>query len=83
MLKFYVVKVGFSCFFRNGKGGTKKRYKNIEKKKKAYCLFEILVLVCIWWRLGFAEESSEKTFPIWDFPGKYPVENPKITAKCF
>ena len=48
MLKFYVVKVGFSCFFLAEKQGAKKRYKNIEKKKKAYCLFENLVLVCIW-----------------------------------
>ena len=83
MLKFYVVKVGFSCFFLAEKQGAKKRYKNIEKKQNAYCLFEFLVLVCIWGRLGLAAESSEKPFPIWEFPGKYPEENPKITAKCF
>ena len=48
MLKFYVANREDFLFFGLRNGKAKKRYKNIEKKKNAYCLFEILVLVCIW-----------------------------------
>ena len=36
---------------------AKKRYKFIEKKQNGYLLFSAVVLVCIWWRLGFEHIS--------------------------